>query len=74
VVEKVNVLGLDDLLSRGALGVALEVWVLDGDAEPELVLLEWPPDAALASEPAPVSDDTATVAADLKGLGLIEWF
>ena len=37
MVEKVGVLGLDNLLSRSALGHALEVWVLDGDVEPELV-------------------------------------
>ncbi len=47
VVGKVGVLGLDNLFSRGAPGHAPEVWVLDGDVEPELVLLVLPPDAAL---------------------------
>ncbi|HZW88467.1 MAG TPA: hypothetical protein VFF12_05260 [Myxococcaceae bacterium] len=65
-------LGLDNLFSRGALGLALEVWVLDCDEEPELALLELPPDAALVGQPAPVGDDAATVAADFKGLGLME--
>jgi hypothetical protein len=72
VVEKAGVLGLDDLLPRGALGRALEVWVLDGDVEPELVLLELPPDAAHAGHPAPVGDDAATGAADFEGLGLTD--
>jgi hypothetical protein len=34
VVEEVDVLRLDDLLSLAARGLALEVWVLDRDAEP----------------------------------------
>jgi len=51
--------GLDDRLSRGALGLALEVRVLDGDAEPKLTLLELPSDAALAGQSAPVSDRQA---------------
>ena len=50
----------------------MKIWVLDGDAEPKLVLLELPPDAALAGQPAPVSDDAATVAADFEGLALAE--
>ena len=65
-------LGLDDCLSRGALGLASEVWVLDGDVEPKLVLLELPSDAALVDQPSPVSDDATTVAADFEGLGLVE--
>ena len=42
VIEEAGMVGLDDRLSRGALGLASKVWVLDGDAEPKLVLLELP--------------------------------
>jgi hypothetical protein len=52
--------------------LALEILVLDSDEEPELALLELPPDAALVSKPAPVSEEAATGAADFKGLGLLE--
>jgi len=38
-VDEVRVLGFHDLLSLSAMGLAPEVRVLDGDAEPELVLL-----------------------------------
>ena len=72
VIEEVGMLGLDDRLSRGALGLASKVWVLDGDLEPKLVLLELPSDAALVGQSAPVSDDATTVAADFEGLGLVE--
>ena len=72
MIEEAGKLGLDDRLSRGPVGLPLKVWVPDGDAEPELVLLELPSDAALAGQPTPVSDDAATVAADFEGLDLAE--
>lgn len=70
VVEEVGMPGLDDRLTRGPVGLSLEVRILDRDLESELVLLELPANAPIVGQPTPVGNDPATVAATSKAFAV----